>query len=459
MGAVPTPDVTVVPVDPLPARTTASTRRAYLVWGSAVVAYVVAILDRSSLGVAGLQAGERFEANAAVLSLFVVVQLVVYAGLQLPVGLLIDRVGPRRLIALGAVLMALGQLTLAVVTTIGPALGARALVGAGDALTFVSVVRLIPSWFPPRQVPILTQLTGILGQLGQVLSAVPFVLLLHGPGWSTAFGSAAALGAVMVVAVLALVRDSPGSSPHSRRAPAPAAGVDLVPEPSRLRATLTEPGTWLGYWTHFVSQFSGTTIILLWGFPFLVQGQGRTTAEASALFTVNVLAAILAGPLIGEFTARWPRRRIWLVVAVSVATAVVWLLILVPAGPRPLWALTVFIVVIAIGGPTSLISFDFARSHHPPERLGTASGFINAGGFVASLATMGGIGLVLDAVGSGPVGQYTLDEYRLALSVVAIPWVIGMVGLGLSAHATRVQAAARAHAHQGLDSIAGPGPS
>jgi len=430
-------------IEPAEARTTASTRRAYLVWGAAVLAYVVAVLDRSSLGVAGLQAGERFGANAAVLSLFVVVQLVVYAVLQLPVGLMIDRVGSRRLIALGAVLMALGQLTLALVTTIGPALGARALVGAGDALTFVSVVRLVPSWFPPRQVPILTQLTGILGQLGQVLSAVPFVLLLHGPGWPTAFGSAAALGAVMVVAVLVFVRDTPGSiGPRSRSAGrgGTPARVSLAPEPSRLRATLTEPGTWRGYWTHFVSQFSGTTIILLWGFPFLVQGQGRTTAEASALFTLNVLTAILAGPLIGEFTARWPRRRVHFVTWVAIATAAVWLLILVPAGPRPLWALAVFMVVIAIGGPTSLISFDFARSHNPPERLGTATGFINAGGFVAALTTMGGIGLVLDAVGTGASGEYSLDAYRLALSVVVVPWVIGMVGLGTAARSTRIDA-------------------
>ncbi|MGV8965436.1 MAG: MFS transporter [Cellulomonas sp.] len=445
---MPTPALTV---EAAPARTAASTRRAYLVWGTAVLAYVVAVLDRSSLGVAGLQAGERFAASAAVLSLFVVVQLVVYAGLQLPVGLMLDRVGPRRLIALGAVLMALGQLALAVVTTIGPALGARALVGAGDALTFVSVVRLIPSWFPTRRVPLLTQLTGILGQSGQLLSAIPFVLLLHGPGWPAAFGSAAALGAVMVVAVLVVVRDTPGSSgPLSGGAGrgGPPARVSLAPEPSRLRATLTEPGTWLGYWTHFVSQFSGTTIILLWGFPFLVQGQGRTTAEASVLFTLNVLTAIVAGPLIGEFTARWPRWRVHLVTWVSISTAVVWLLVLVPAGPRPLWALTVFMVVIAIGGPTSLVSFDFARSHNPPARLGTASGFINAGGFVAALTTMGGIGLVLDAVGTSATGEYSLDAYRLALSVVVVPWVIGMVGLGASARSTRIRA------RQELESIA-----
>ena len=407
-------------------------RRAYLVWGAAVLAYVVAVLDRSSLGVAGLEAGHRFGASAAVLASFVVVQLLVYAGLQLPVGLALDRFGPRRLIATGGVLMAVGQLTLALATTTGTALAARALIGAGDALTFVSVVRLVPAWFPPRQVPLLTQVTGILGQLGQVLSAVPLVLVLHGAGWRTAFGSAAVLGIVMTGAVLALVRDAPGP----RSAP-----VTPTPGPSRavtwfrLVATVREPGTWLGYWTHFVTQFSNTVVVLLWGFPFLVSGQGRTLAQASALFTVNVLAAIVAGPIIGEFSARHPAWRVRFVVAVAVATAAAWALVLVPAGPRPMWVLVVFMVVIAVGGPASLVSFDFARSHNPPDRRGTATGLVNAGGFVAALVTMLGIGLVLDAVGPGPGGQYSLHAYRRALSTVAGPWGVGMVGLAWSARA------------------------
>lgn len=403
-------------------------RSAYLVWGVAVLAYVVAILDRSSLGVAGLEAGERFGASAAVLASFVVVQLVVYAGLQLPVGLALDRFGPRRLIATGGVLMAVGQLTLALAATTGTALGARALIGAGDALTFVSVVRLVPAWFPPRQVPLLTQVTGILGQLGQVLSAVPLVLVLHGAGWRTAFGSAAVLGIVMTGAVLALVRDAPGP----RRAP-PTSGPSRALTRARLVATVREPGTWLGYWTHFVLQFSNTVVVLLWGFPFLVSGQGCTLAQASALFTVNVLAAIVAGPIIGEFSARHAAWRVRFVAAVAVATAAAWALVLAPAGPRPMWVLVVFMVVMAVGGPASLVSFDFARSHNPPDRLGTATGLVNAGGFVAALATMLGVGLVLDAIGPEPGGVYSLDAYRLALSTVAVPWVVGMAGLALSA--------------------------
>ena len=168
--------------------------RACLVWGVGVLAYVTAVLHRTSFGVSGLDAAARFNASPGALSGFVVLQLVVYAGLQVPVGLLLDRFGSRALIAMGATVMAAGQLLLALTTVLPLAIVARVLVGAGDALTFISVLRLVAAWFPVRRVPVLTQLTGIVGQLGQVLSAVPLVALLHGPGWTVAFGSAAGLG-------------------------------------------------------------------------------------------------------------------------------------------------------------------------------------------------------------------------------------------------------------------------
>ena len=111
-------------------------------------------------------------------------QLLVYAGLQVPVGVSVDRLGPRRLIATGALVMAGGQVLLAVSHQLPLALLARALVGAGDAMTFVSVLRLVNAWFPPRRIPLVTQLTGMIGQTGQLLSAVPLAALLRLHGWT-----------------------------------------------------------------------------------------------------------------------------------------------------------------------------------------------------------------------------------------------------------------------------------
>jgi len=89
-----------------PAPAARTPRRAWLVWGLAALAYVIAVFHCGSFGVAAVAAQERFGATAAVLSLFVVLQLGVYAALQVPVGVLIDRIGSRRLVAAGALVMA-----------------------------------------------------------------------------------------------------------------------------------------------------------------------------------------------------------------------------------------------------------------------------------------------------------------------------------------------------------------
>ena len=87
--------------------------RAWIIWTIGIFGYLVAVAQRTSFGVVGLEATERFQASASAISFFTVLQLLVYAGLQIPGGLLVDRFGSRAMIAGGAVLMGLGQLQLA----------------------------------------------------------------------------------------------------------------------------------------------------------------------------------------------------------------------------------------------------------------------------------------------------------------------------------------------------------
>jgi MFS family permease len=387
-----------------------------------VAAYLVAVMQRTSLGVAGLDAVERFDASASALASFAVLQLLVYAGLQVPVGLMVDRYGPRRLVVAGAVLMAAGQLVLALSTAIEVALAARILVGAGDALTFISVLRLVSAWMPPRRVPLMTQLTGILGQFGQVLSAVPLVVLLHGPGWTPAFLSAAALSVVAGVLVLVLVSDSPVGPVLVGDAPTLSeVGADLA-------TAWRHPGTRLGLWSHFTSQFSGMVFALLWGFPFLVAGQGLPTGTASALLALFVIAAAAAAPFLGVLVSRHPLRRSWLVLTIIATNVLAWTAVLALPGPAPLWLLVVLVLVLATGGPGSMIGFDFARTFNPPNRLGTATGIVNVGGFMASLLTMLAVGVVLDVLGDGVAG-YALDDFRIAFAVQYVVWGVGVVAI------------------------------
>lgn len=392
--------------------------RAWTIWATGLLAYMVAVLDRTTLGVSGLNAAERFAASPSVLSTFVVLQVVVYAAAQVPAGVLLDRFGSRVLIVAGAALMAGGQFLLALTESLPVAIGARAILGLGDAVTFISVLRLVPHWFPPRQVPLLTQLTGIFGQLGQVLSAVPFLALLTGTTWATAYVSVAALGVLVLILVVVLVKDAPG-------------GRVVEAESLSVRATLASvktvwlrPGTRLGFFTHMGTQFSVTVFALMWGVPYLTVAQGRSTGVAGALLTISVVAAISSGIAIGIFTGRCPHRRSHIVLAIIASNALAWTVVLALPGPAPLWLLVVLIVVISVGGPGSMVGFDFARTFNPSATLGTAQGMVNMGGFIASVLVMQAMGIIL-----GAAGGYSFASFRSAWTVQYAIWVLAVGGI------------------------------
>ncbi|MER7457689.1 MFS transporter [Micromonospora sp. NPDC126480] len=406
---------------PATAGPVASRRSATLVWGVALSAYVAAVFHRSSLGVTGVDAAERFHINASALATFSVAQLAVYAAMQVPVGVLLDRFGSRRMLVAGGALMVAGQLCFALATDVRLAVLARVLVGLGDAATFISVLRIVTFWFPGRRNPMLTQLTGTLGQLGAILGAVPLVALLHHAGWTTAFLVAAAIGATVLVLVIALVRDTPRRDTATRAAP------DLATVRHELGTAWAEPGTRLGLWTHFVTQFSGAVFALLWGYPFLVQAQGLSPTAAASLLTLMTVAMLLVGPLIAHLCARHPFHRSVLVFTITGATAAVWTVVLAWPGHAPGWLLVTLVLVLAVNGPGSMIGFDYARTFNPVSRIGSATGIVNVGGFVASIILVLAVGVVLDL--ATPAGSGTPDRsaFRWAFAVQYALWALGLV--------------------------------
>ncbi len=406
-----------------------NSRRAWVIFGVGVFSYLVAVTQRTTIGVVGVAATDRFHCDAAVLSALAVVQLVIYAGMQVPVGVLIDRVGPRWMMVLGTALMAAGQVIVAIAPSIGVAIAGRVLVGGGDAFIFISMIRIINSWFSGPIVPQLSQWLGNIGQLGQVLSAVPFVLILDESGWTAAFLSAAALSVLAFVGVLLAVADRPSNAVEPPR------HASLGEAIRQLRHSLARPGTQLGFWSHFVSQSCGTVFSLLWGVPFLVYAIGFNSSDAAACLTIMVGAALVVGPILGLLTARFPLRRSNIVLTIVGAIAVAWALVLLWPGVPPTWVIVLLLVVLGAGGPGSLIGFDFARSFNPLHSLGSANGIVNVGGFLASFVMMFLIGVLLDAQNAFHMAHgaasnlYDLTDFRWAFAVQYVVIGIGVLFL------------------------------
>ncbi|WP_078556297.1 MFS transporter [Streptomyces sp. PCS3-D2] len=389
--------------------------RAVAVWGIGVAVYFVAVIFRTSLGVAGLEAADRFHVNASALATFSLLQLLVYAGMQVPVGLMVDRLGTKKVLTLGAVLFTAGQLGFALSPSYETALAARALLGCGDAMTFISVLRLGTRWFPARRAPLMAQLAGLVGMAGNLVSTLVLAPVLHGVGWTAAFAGSAAAGLVVLLPLVLFLRDHPeGHEPPP--AAARSGGAGFVRR--QIKASWSEPGTRLGLWVHFTTQFPAMVFLLLWGMPFLIEAQGLTRSTAGGLLTLVVASNMALGLVYGQIIGRRQAARIPLALGTVGLTALMWGAVLAyPGGHAPMWLLITLCVVLGGCGPASMIGFDFARPANPAERQGTASGITNMGGFIASMTTLLTVGVLLDATG---------DDYRIAFSTVFVLEAIGV---------------------------------
>ena len=395
-------------------------RRAWLVWGVALAIYVVAVFHRTSLAVAGLAATERFDLSASQLGTFTMLQLLVYAGMQVPVGLLIDRFGPRTVLTAGVVTISLAQAGFALATSYPEALTARVLVGLGDALTFICVLRLVSTWFGQRQIPLVTQLTGSTGQIGSIAAAVPMTWALSELGWTTAYLVSAAVGPLLLVGLLLFVYDSPAARhvrghPMSRRT--------LM---ASLRASWAQPGTRLGFWVHFSTPFSAHVLVLLWGFPFLVLSEGVSETVAGALLSLIIVAVVASGPILGWVVGNHPWHRSTVALGTIVAMVLTWTAVLAWPGEAPLWMLVLLVVACGCGGPASMIGFDVGRTSNPAARMASVSGIINVGGFFSALVAVFAVGAVLDLMTSGSSTDYTPEAFRAAMSVQYVLWAVGV---------------------------------
>jgi MFS family permease len=389
-------------------------------WGIAVAVYLVAVFHRTSLGVAGLQASSRFGISPSQLSIFILLQLGIYAGMQIPTGILVDRYGPRRLLVVAACTMGVAQCLFAVADSYPLALAARAVLGLGDALTFVSVLRFAAGQFAPNRYPVVVSLTGTLGQIGNVVATLPLTALLHSAGWTPTFLSAGLLSLVSGAAVYLLLPRSPKLQHRPREAAAllgPLRGVGR-----RVNTAWSLAGTRVGFWVHFGSMSTSLTFAVLWGVPFMVEGQRMSRNAASTVLLLSVLVAILVGPPIGYLTGRHPVTRVPLAIGTSLVTVLGWYAVLAGfSGPMPYWLLLALVLVTTTGGPVSSIGFALARDYNGPAIVGTATGVVNVAGFVASIVACLSLGWTLDLLGS-----QTLGSYRLAFAVAVTVQALGL---------------------------------
>jgi MFS family permease len=348
---------------------------------------------------------------------------VVYAAMQIPVGILLDRFGPKALLAVGAFVMAAGQLTVAFAPNLATAVVGRMLVGMGDSFTFISMIRMINGWYQGAKASRMQQYISSAGQLGQFFSAVPFWWMLESLGWNPAFSIMSAVSLVTVALVIIFTADDAPSKEHVEKKK-----ISLLVATRQLKENIANPGIRMSFWTHFVTQPTTTSIQLLWAVPFLVTAQGQSHDFASLTLTSMVVFGFFVAPVIANLCSRRPQWRGRLVYALVGVVNLTWVFVVLQPEALPAPVLFICMLLISIGGPASMIAFDFSKDIVDKSKLGSANGFANVGGFLATFIMMYLVGWVIDLVHglNGGLERYTIEGFRAGFAAQMLITVVGI---------------------------------
>lgn len=345
-----------------------------------------------------------------------------YAGMQIPIGLMVDRFGPRRLLTGGALTCALATAGFALAESPALAFLCRFLVGFGAGFSFVSAITLAARWFSAGRFAQFTGLTMMSGMLGGFLAQAPLAAVVELIGWRQALLGSSVAGLLLAAAIWLVVRDWP---PGAVRTSSTGGLRGLLRSLSRVLTRFQNIAICLisaGLTAPMLS-FAG-----FWGVAWLMQTQGMERAEAGATTSLLLVGWAIGSPCAGWLSDKLDRRKAVLVAACLVCLGALSPLLYVPDLPAAaIWAC--FFLTGAAGGCMA-VSFALARAMNPPEETGAVFGFVNGAVTATGAIFQPLIGYLLDLGwdGSTDAGAriYSAETYRDALSCL-----VAFLGLAL----------------------------
>lgn len=382
--------------------------------GAGFFAYAFALRVAPSVMVTELMA--TFAVGAAVLGHLSAFYFYTYAGLQIPVGLALDRYGPRRLMTVAALLVAVGCWRFATAETVEAAYLGRALIGVGCAFSWPGTLNLVHLWFPQR-FALLAGVSQFIAMGGAMLGQAPLAAAVERHGWRDTTLALAGLGLVIAVLIGLAARDG------KKTGKAVTAGTDRW---SALlsRQTLLAAGFGLAM-TAGVLTIGG-----LWGVPYLVAAYGLPRTEAAGLMSLAFLGHGCGCVLVGWWSDTARLRRLPMATGAAVCVSAQLVYLLVP--DMPIAVLGTVIFLMGLGGASMVLPFALARESHDPRVAGLIIGAVNTAVVGAGAIFQPLVGLLLDAQWTGMLDAdgarvYAPGDYVSALLVLPAAAAIGLL--------------------------------
>ncbi|HQR72891.1 MAG TPA: MFS transporter, partial [Burkholderiaceae bacterium] len=364
-----------------------------VVFGLALASFVLSFFHRTAPAAIAGELTRAFSISSTVLGTLAATYFYVYTVLQIPVGVLADTLGPRRILATGSAIAAVGSLLFALAPVWEVAAVGRTLVGIGVSVAFIAVLKLSAVWFPPGKFATLAGVTMFAGNLGAVIAGAPLAWVVTQTSWRAVFVALAVLSGLLALATWLRVRDRPEELGLPAVNP-PLPTTTHVPWKQAVARVLANPATWPPFIVNLGVGGSFLAFAGLWAVPYLQQVHGMSRVQAAQHSSLMLLGVAFGSMAIGVISDRLRSRRGVMRAAVLLYT-LSWLPWLAHV-QWPQWATLAWFLLMGLLIPGFTLSWTIAKEANPPQYSGIATSVVNTGIFLGAGILQPLVGWVLD---------------------------------------------------------------
>jgi predicted MFS family arabinose efflux permease len=363
-----------------------------IVFVLALASFVLSFVHRTAPAAIAGELTRAFSISGAVLGALAATYFYVYTLLQVPVGVLADTLGPRRILTAGSAVAALGSAAFALAPVWEVAALGRTLVGIGVSVAFIAILKVSAVWFEPHRFATLAGVTMFAGNLGAVAAGAPLAWLVTVASWRIVFLALAILSAALAIATWWRVRDRPEELGYAPVHASPPAAP--VPWTQALRAVAANPATWPPFFVNVGAGGSFLAFAGLWAVPYLEQVHGLQRVQAANHASLLLLGVAFGSVAIGVISDRLRSRR-GVMRAFVCAYALTWWPWLAQVH-WPQWATLAWFLAMGLLLPGFTLSWTIAKEANPPQHSGIATAVVNVGIFLGTGVLQPWVGWVLD---------------------------------------------------------------
>lgn len=387
-----------------------------------IAAYVLSFFHRfAPAGIAG-DLASTFQTSAASLGVLAATYFYVYTIMQVPTGVLVDTLGPRRILVGGSLIAAVGSLLFGLAPDLTIAMIGRTLIGLGVSVVFIAMLKLIALWFDERRFATLVGLSMLIGNAGSVLAGTPLAAAASAVSWRSVFVAVAVVSLLIALASWLLIRDE-------KQGPAGARGFDRTAVMGALLGVLRNRATWPPVVVNFGLTGSFFTFGGLWLTPYLTTIHGMSSVTAAGHLSLYFAGFAIGCLAVGSLSDRIGRRKPVLFGSGLVVCGF-WVLLLSAISLPPALSHALF-ALMGVATAGFVLTWACAKEVNPAHLSGMSTSVTNMGGFLAGALIQPAVGMVMDLGWDGTVidgvRQYSEQTFLLGISLIAALALLGTI--------------------------------